>query len=378
MIKRKDGLLEERFNDPVTGKRKSVYGKTKAEVKRKLAEYQSRQEKGITVNDGLDLWLAVKAKEVSYKTYEGYQAPVNRIREQFGAEYANTITPVQIQAFINAYVAKGYAKSTVHRPLDVLRMLYDFLITTEGSGVKTNPTIGVRLPKNLKQENRDLAPREAIEIIKANVSHPFGLYPFFQMYSGLRDQELLALTDADIDRENKTINIDKALSWQSNQPVIKETKTENGVRTVILLSPLADVLPDFKGYLFSQNGDGESPLSKTAFRKRWCGYCQDVGLATYEIVKHKSTGKNGRTYEKKVWHNTIVPYQLRHEFATLCFDAGLDPKDAADLMGHSSEEITRKWYTHIQEQRRKQSRNKLESFVSGKSVTEDSGEKKQV
>ena len=363
MIKRPNGTWEERFKDPVTGKRKSVYGKTKAEVKQKMTEYLNRQEKGITVNDGLDLWLAAKEKEVSYKTYEGYQAPVKRIRDQFGTDYANTVTPVQIQAFIKSIAAKGYKRTAVQRPLDILRMLYDFLIVTEGSSVRENPTAGVRMPKDLKQESRDLAPREAIEAIKANVSHPFGLYPFFQMYSGLRDQELLALTDRDIDLENKTIRVNKALSWQSNRPVIKETKTENGVRTVVLLSPLAAIIPRFKGYLFSTDG-GKTPLTNTEFRNRWNGYCRDVGLATCETETHKSKGKNNRVYKKKVWHNTIVPYQLRHEFATLCFDAGLDPKDAADMMGHSSEELTRKWYTHIQDQRRQQSANKLESFIN--------------
>ena len=364
MIKRPNGTWEERFTDSATGKRKSIYGKTKAEVKRKLAEYQNRREKGITVNEGLDLWLEAKRKEVSYKTYEGYQAPVKRIREQFGEAYANTVTPVQVQAFVNGIAARGYKRTTVQRPLDVLRMLYDFMITTEGSGVRENPTIGVRMPKNLKQESRDLAPREAIEIIKANVTaHPFGLYPFMQMYSGLRDQELLALTDKDIDRENMIISVNKAISWQTNKPIIKETKTVNGVRKVVLLSPLAAVLPKFHGYLFSADG-GKSPLTNTEFRRRWDGYCRDVGLATCEIVTHHSAGKNNRTYERKLWHNTIVPYQLRHEFATLCYDAGLDPKDAADMMGHSSEELTRKWYTHIKEQRRQQSHDKLEAFVN--------------
>lgn len=368
MIRRPNGTWEERYVDPATGKRKSVYGKTKADVKRKLTEIKDRQEKGITINEGLDLWMAAKEKDknISYKTYEGYQAPAKRIREQFGTEYVKMITPPEIQAFINAYASRGYAKSTVRRPLDVLRMLYNFLITSNQYGIKDDPTLAVKLPKNLKQDTRELASREAIEIIKASVSHPFGLYPFFQMYSGLRDQELLALTDKDIDRKNKTITVDKALSWQSNQPIIKETKTENGVRTVVLLSPLAEVLPKIKGYLFSMDGDGKSMLTKTAFRKRWNGYCQDVGLATYEVVTHKSKGKNNRTYHKKVWHNTIVPYQLRHEFATMCFDAGLDPKDVADMMGHSSEAITRKWYTHIQAQRRQSTNEKLESYVTGK------------
>lgn len=364
MKERPNGLLEERFIDKQTGKRISIYGRSKSEINQKIAEYKNRQTKGLTVNEGLDLWLAAKEKEVSYKTYEGYQAPVKRIRSAFGTKYANQVTPPQIQAFINGIANRGYKRTTVQRPLDILRMLYDFLITTEGSGVKDNPTNGVRMPKNLKQESRDLAPREAIETIKANVaSHPFGLYPFFQMYSGLRDQELLALTDKDIDRKNKTISINKALSWQSNKPVIKDTKTENGVRTVVLLSPLAAVIPTFSGYLFSTDG-GKTPLTNTEFRRRWNGYCRDVGLATSEIETQKSKGKNNRTYKKTVWHNIIVPYQLRHEFATLCFDAGLDPKDAADMMGHSSEELTRKWYTHIQEQRRKNSGDKLEEFIA--------------
>ena len=363
MIKRNNGLLEERFNDPATGKRVSVYGRSPAEIKQKISEYKDRQIKGFTVDKGMDMWLASKEKTVSYKTYEGYQAPVKRIREQFGSKYANTVTPVQIQAFINGIAAKGFKRTTVQRPLDILRMLYDFLITTEGSGVKENPTAGVRMPRGLKQESRDLAPAEAIEIIKANVSHPFGLYPFAQMYSGLRNQELLALKDTDIDLKNHTISISKALSWQSNQPIIKDTKTTNGVRTVVLLSPLEKALPKFKGYLFSADG-GKSPLTNTEFRNRWNGYCRDVGLATCEIETHKSKGKNKRTYQKKVWHNSITPYVLRHEFCTMCFDAELDPKDAADLMGHSSEELTRKWYTHIKEQRRKQTADKLEAFIS--------------
>ena len=368
MITRANGLLEDRFVDEKTGKRISVYGRSKAEINKKIAAYRDRQEKGITVNDGLDLWLAKKEKEVTYKTYEGYQAPIKRIRNQFGKEYANTVTPAQIQAFIKELAQRGYKRTTVQRPLDIMRMLYDFLITTEGSGVRDNPTNGVRMPGGLHQESRDLAPREAIEIIKANTAHPFGLYPFFQMYSGLRDQELLALTDKDIDRKNMLIHVNKAVSWQTNQPVIKETKTESGIRTVDLLSPLAAVLPKFKGYLFSSDG-GKTPLTKTEFRRRWNGYCRDVGLAIPTVETHKSKGKNNRTYQKTIWKNTIVPYQLRHEFATLCFDAGLDPKDTADIMGHSSEELTRRWYTHIQEQRRKKTDDKLEEFLTGRKNT---------
>lgn len=357
MFQKKNGLWVERIT--VDGKVKEISGKTQKILKKKIMNYKEDHKQILTVNNALDSWLARKEKEVSYKTYEGYQAPCKRIRERFGKCNVDDITPAQIQAFINDLAARGYKRTTVQRPLDILRMMFDFAITSPGSTLRSNPCTGVRLPKGLQQENRDLAPREAIEIVKSSLWHPFGLFPFFIMYSGLRDQEALAIRSEDI-RDGK-IHVNKAISWQSNKPVLKTTKTENGIRSVVLLSPLADALPKFSGYLFSADG-GKTPLTQTQFRHRWNAYCKDVGLAVCEKEKHYSP-TNNRVYEKKSWHNTIVPYQLRHEFASLCFDADLDPADTADLMGHSSEILTRKWYTHIKEQRREKSSNKLEAYL---------------
>lgn len=361
MFQRKsDGMWVERVPVPWRKTPVTLYASSKSALKIKLRDFNAKLENGLTVSDALDLWLAKKEKEVSYKTYEGYQAPIKRIRDTFGDDRIGDVTPAQVQAFVNGIAARGYKRTTVQRPLDVLRMLYDFLITMEGSGVRYNPCTGVRLPKGLQQENRDLAPREAVEIVKANVSHPFGLYPFFIMYTGLRDGEALAITDKDI--HDGKIFVAHSLSWQPNKPVVKDPKTENGIREVVLLSPLAAVLPKFKGYLFSSDG-GKTPLTNTEFRRRWNGYCRDVGLAVSEVHVHRSTGKNNRTYKKTIWKNTIVPYQLRHEFATICFDAGLDPKDAAYLMGHSSEQLTRKWYTHILDQRKESTAQQLEQYI---------------
>lgn len=369
MFQRKsDGMWVERVPVPWRKSPVTLYAKTKAALKIKLRDFEAEQDLGLTVDDALDLWLAKKEKDVSYKTYEGYQAPVKRIREAFGKDRVSDVTPDQVQAFINSIADKGYKRTTVQRPLDVMRMLFDFLITMPGSRIRLNPCNGVRMPKGLHQENRDLAPREAVEIVLKNISHPFGLYPFFIMYTGLRDGEALAITDKDI--HDGKIFVSRSVSWQPNQPVLKEPKTENGVREVVLLSPLAAVLPKFKGYLFSAD-NGKSPLTQSEFRRRWNGYCRDVGLAVPEVQIHKSKGQNNRTYKKTIWHNTIVPYQLRHEFATFCFDAELDPKDAAYLMGHSNEEITRKWYTHIQNARKENTAVKLERYIKEYSTSED-------
>ena len=47
-----------------------------------------------------------------------------------------------------------------------------------------------------------------------------------------------------------------------------------------------------------------------------------------------------------------TPHQLRHAYATILFDAGLDDKDAQELLGHANISTTRDIYTHITQKRR--------------------------
>ena len=362
MYKRKDGLWAEAVYIEGAKRPKYFYGKTQAEVKKKLAAYHGQQERTATVAACLEEWYASREKLVSYKTLEGYRAPIKRIVEAFGDERLEDITPSQIQAFINGIARQGYKRTTVQRPLDILRMCFDYFITKPGSKLRDNPCASVRMPDGLSQDSRELITPEQRAKVIAGLDCDFGLFAFFVMFSGLRDGEALAIRREDIDGER--IRVSKSVSWQPNQPVIKEPKTENGVREVPLLAPLAAALPKkWSGYLFSTDG-GKTPLTQIEFRRRWNKYCQQAGLATARVEERVNEGKNGRrVYRKTVWTNDICPYQLRHEFATLCFDAEIDPKDAAEIMGHSDEQLTRKIYTHIRESRREDKFAKLKAFV---------------
>jgi len=61
---------------------------------------------------------------------------------------------------------------------------------------------------------------------------------------------------------------------------------------------------------------------------------------------------------------TLTPHQLRHAFATNCFDADLSAKDAAQLLGHSKVELTMDVYTHIRQSRVQRTAEQLNAFVS--------------
>lgn len=362
MYKRKDGLWADSVTVEGEKRPRYFYGKTQAEVKKKIAAFRSKQTQGVTIAAALEEWYESREKLVSYKTLEGYRSPIKRITSAFGDVEMDELSPAQIKAFINGIAKQGFKRTTVQRPLDVLRMCYDYYITKPGSKLRDNPCASVRMPDGLTQESRELITEEQRQKVLNGLKCDFGLYAYFIMFTGLRDGEALAIKREDID--DNCIRVCKSVSWQPNQPVIKEPKTENGVRTVPLLAPLAEVLPKrWNGYLFSADG-GQTPLTQTEFRRRWAAYCKQAGLATPYTEERESIGKNGRrVYKRTVWKNDIVPYQLRHEFATICFDAEIDPKDAAEIMGHSDEQLTRKIYTHIRESRREDKFAKLKTYV---------------
>lgn len=46
----------------------------------------------------------------------------------------------------------------------------------------------------------------------------------------------------------------------------------------------------------------------------------------------------------------------------MLFEAGVDVKDAQELMGHSDINLTRQIYTHIRSERKKETADKLNNF----------------
>ena len=329
MIKRSDG----RYQDQVTinGKRKYFYGKTKAEVKKKMAAYSQEQERGKLFSVVADEWDGKHRENVTYNTWASYIAPLRRIKEHFSADYIKDITAGQIQPYVNAVAKKGYARRTVQLYLDLFRMIFDYAVVSGYAVI--SPCASVHMPGGLRSGKRTLPSDDDMRTVRESVNKPFGLFAYFILYSGLRRGELLALRYEDIDYTNNTIQVAKSVYYEVNQPLLKSPKTKAGFRNVILLDVLSDKLDkNGKGYIFG----GDKPLTQTVFRRRWANYLKETGL-------------------------NITPHQRRHAFATLCHE---DEKAAQDLMGHTSIQVTRDIYTHIRDSRRSDTAAKLNEFAS--------------
>lgn len=55
---------------------------------------------------------------------------------------------------------------------------------------------------------------------------------------------------------------------------------------------------------------------------------------------------------------------MRHTYATILFEAGIDVKDAQHLLGHSDISVTRNIYTHIRTNHFKETVEKLNTFMN--------------
>lgn len=324
---RKDGRYMGYWHDE-KGERHATYDKDPEKLYFKIIELETIKVK--TFEEVAHSWQAYHASRVTFNASDIYKATIKELCAQWGKEPAESISPAMIQSLLNEMAKHSYARRTVQVRLNALNQIFDKAIV-EGV-VKVNPCNGVRMPTGLKTTKRELPDECEIDMVKGCYNLPFGLFAFFMLYSGLRRGELLALKWEDIDFKNNVIHVNRAMYWEVNQPVIKETKTAAGKRTVPLLKPLEDKLTaKGKGYIFGLP-------TQTVFRRKWAKYQRDAWI-------------------------TLTPHQLRHAFATICFEAELDEKDAQQILGHSSIQITKDVYTHIREQRRQQTADKLNSYV---------------
>lgn len=321
MTRRKDGLLQEKIF--INGVPKYFYGHTKSEVLRKIREFREAEERGALLVDVADKWWAEHEPTISPNTVGSYKRPLARIKEYFAGRYIKEITTPDVALHLKSMIAKyDMAQKTASNHLTVLSRIFNYAIVNGYAQI--NPTRELEVPKKLKKTKRTGATSDDIKRIKDSADLDFGLFALFAMYTGLRKGEILALTWDDIDLDNRIIRVTKSLLWENNRPQIKPPKTEMGIRTVAIPDKLAEHIKPSKGIIFCD--DDGNYITGSQYRDRYKAYQAASGV-------------------------TCTAHQLRHTYATMLFELGIDVKDAQRLLGHAQSSTTQDIYTDIRENR---------------------------
>ena len=225
---RPDGTWEARFvvgHDPGTGKpvRKSVYGKTQAEVRKKMTATQRAIDNGTyqapnktTVSEWLDTWLetfcAAKVRPLTYSSYE--VAIKKHIKPSIGALRLQAVRGIHVQKLYNSITAAGLSAKTVKNVAAILHKA--FSVAVKQGIMQANPCDAAELPKAADKEITPLTDAGIPLFLDAIKGHPFeGAYALC-LFAGLREGECLGLSWDQVDFEARRITVSQQLQHEKS------------------------------------------------------------------------------------------------------------------------------------------------------------------
>lgn len=364
---RADGRYMGYYRD-AEGKRRAVYDRDPAQLHAKLLAKEAAPA-ALSFRDLAEAWEARSWDSYKDGTRSSYASALRRALEEFGDCPASELGTPDIFAHLERLRAQGYSAKTVKTQRTIYSQIYRMAVSDRifGRTVTRNPAAGCPLPAGLPRPVRREAPEdEAVARIRAAAATAYnGLLPLFLMATGFRRGEALGIQWGDVDFDRMEISCTKAVTQRGGAGRITDTKTANAVRTVPILPDLARVLRRPKGardtdFVFCGE-DPAKPLSQTTYERRWLHYCKELGFV--EDQPETRTSKQGKVYTVHHYKTTLTAHMLRHGFATLLFEAGVDVYTAKNLLGHADITTTMAIYTHLRQRKNQESLAKLRAFV---------------
>lgn len=275
------------------------------------------------IPEKIDLYLAAKKIEgLSGKTIKGYKSELHLFNQ-----YCNKATALVTTSDIRGYLAsKNEAKmSTIGQKLSVLKSFFGWLVKEEI--LLRDPTGKVKLPKTPKRLPKGLSIEE-LEMVRESCSTLRERALIEVFYStGCRLSEIAQMNKDDIN-----------LQTQSMSVIGKGNKER-----IVYLSIKA--LHHLKKYLRARSDECEALFITE--RK------------PYRRLSHRAIQQEIDVIERASKINKkLHPHVMRHTFATLSMDAGIDLADLQHLMGHS-EPSTTLVYASVSEERKQQAFKKF-------------------
>lgn len=218
-----------------------------------------------------------------------------------------------------------------------------------------NPSDLVELPKVPHKERRVLSPDEATDFLKSAAAMPHGLIFEFELLSGMRPEEYLALQWSDVDFERNTAQVRRALVRHKKSWSFEETKTARSRHTVYLPAPLLQKLAAHK-----RNQSEVRLKLGAAWQAFDLVFCSEEGTP---LSIPNITYRYFRPILEKAKLPRIRLYDLRHSCATLLLIAEENPKVVSERLGHSTIVLTLDTYSHVLPTMQQSATSKLEKML---------------
>jgi len=368
--KKPSGSWEGRYTvgiDPATGRaiQRSVSAKTQTECKEKLKRAIA-DNRGVSINHTGDYTIAEWCR-LWFETYSKPNLRPNTVRnyanvlEQHiipavGSIKLRQLMPIHIQRMYNdirdhGRVKRGKKMEDFTLSGGFVRRTHMVLHSCLQQAVKErlipyNPCDGCRIPKKDKAEMKIIPPEQVGAYLRE--AETYGVLPIFylELTSGLRRGELVGLLWEDLDVQHRILSVDKQVTRIDGVLTVTVPKTENSVRKVAIPQQAVDLL----------TAEHEKHLDNP------------IMFPSPKTGTYWSPDALGRVHKKLLKSASIDIavrfHDLRHTFATMAMQSGVDVKTLSSMLGHYSAGFTLDTYTHVTNGMQQSAADKVGGFMA--------------
>lgn len=356
----------------------------------------------ISLKDFSDRWFEEYANQrLQPRTLESYHDEMNRILPKMGHYKLTELKPANLNAFFSEMAKDGaradgkpggLSKSTIAKTKAVLGSIlstaYDWEI------IESNPMSKVHIEAKPTEETVKFFNVEQAADFLDFIERPYQIATkghgrvddtgkaytvaaytsekemqeqmkillILAIYTGLRKGELLALTWNDIDFDNDTISVSKAVTVVKGQQFVKCPKTKTSRRTVSIPHSLTVRIKKLKvDRLRYQLSIGDY----------WQGadwlFIQDDGRQMHYGSPAHAFRDALLRYNQSVPNEQQLPlipfHGLRHTSATLLIGNNQDIRSVSARLGHSRTSVTLDIYSHALQSADKKAADMLEELL---------------
>lgn len=283
----------------------------------------------------------------------------NHIAAKFGERYIDDITVAEIQDYLEElYYTENRAYSYTESFLKMFYLIFgqaysrNYLQVDTYNKLCMNKDTKIHMPKLKTDEDTDIVFFNEQEIEKldeyfkgtnAETAYMLG------RYCGLRINECYGLKWEKIDLENGTIMIDRQMQYQEGLIKLVPLKTRNAKRKIYMCSRLKEYLTELK--------KRQKYMAKELKLQRQQNqtFIRDLNgemVSSLELVNSLPNGKiqtvNSMKYHSRTLqaeYNIKFKYHyLRHTYGTNLATLNTPSHILCNQMGHSSSQVTQKYY----------------------------------
>jgi site-specific recombinase XerD len=279
---------------------------------------------------------ALEAQTQSKETLRAYRQDLERFEAFLSKKglRSNQVKPQILSEYIS-YLRSNHGRiigvalspATIDRRLSVVKRYYDWVNENSRNSVR-NPVLHVRRPKVRNQMPRAVNDCDLAKLVEGTIVTRDRAIILLFIYSGLRLSELHQLNKDTLVLRRRQ-KPDGSYDYYGTGEVIGK----GGKRRQFIVGPKA--MATLGKYIAADRREDPFPalfissrntrLSCRAIQQIIGKWCKRLGLDAYHV------------------------HQLRHSFATRNVNAGMSPAVLQELMGHSSLDVTQRYFKVHQE-----------------------------